>query len=62
MVNLSWLAEVVFFGSYFIAWVQEEIPHTTWLNVSAIVAIILAVALVLFNGYPYVNRHHPAGE
>jgi hypothetical protein len=59
MINLSWLAEIVFFGSYFIAWVTNEIPHTTWLNVSAIAAIVVVVCLLLFNGYPYLNRQHP---
>jgi hypothetical protein len=59
MPNLAWVAEVVFFGSYFIAWMSNEIAHTTWLNVSAICALILAVALLLFNGYGYYrNQPH----
>lgn len=53
MPNLSWLAEIVFFGSYFIAWVEKEIPHTLWLNISAIAAIVIVVLLLVDNGRPY---------
>lgn len=60
MVNLSWLGQIVFFGSYFIAWMSNELPHVTWLNVSAIAALVLAIMLLVFNGYPYVvNRQAP---
>lgn len=59
MVNVSWLAEIVFFGSYFIAWMENEIAHTPWLNISAIAALVLAIMLLIFNGYPYVNRQRP---
>ena len=59
MINLTFLAEIIFFGSYFIAWVSKEIPHTTWLNVSAISAIVIVILLVLYNGYPYLNKNNP---
>lgn len=59
MLDVTWIAEIVFFGSYFIAWVSKEIPHTTWLTVSAIAALVIALMLLFFRGYPYVNRRTP---
>lgn len=59
MVNLSWLGQILFFGAYFIAWYVKEIPHTTWLNITALGAIITAVMLLIFNGYPYFNDRRP---
>ena len=56
MVNLSWLGQVVFFGAYFIAWLTRELPHTTWVSVTAIAALVLAIMLLVFNGYPYLDR------
>lgn len=58
MVNVSWLAEIVFFGSYFIAWLDKQIPHVTWLNISAIAALVIAVLLVVYNGYTYSQNHN----
>lgn len=58
MVNVSWLAELVFFVSYFAAWATKEIPHVTWLNVSAIAAVVIAALLVLYNGYSYSQNHN----
>lgn len=59
MPNVTWVAEVVFFGSYFIAWCSNEIAHTTWLNVSAWAALVIVVALLLFDAYPAVVRRAP---
>jgi hypothetical protein len=53
---LSWIAQLVFFGSYFIAWCAKEIPHTTWLNVSAIAAVVIAVLLLVDNRTVYMHR------
>jgi hypothetical protein len=54
---LSWLAQIAFFGSYFIAWLVKEIPHTTWLNVSAIAAIVIAVLLLVDNRSVYTHHN-----
>lgn len=48
-MSLSWLAQFAFFLFYFIAWLTNQIPHTLWLNVTAIAAIVLAVLLVFDN-------------
>lgn len=66
MPNLAWLAEIVFYGSYFIAWVSGAFnalttpgaPHN-FIVISAIAALVAAVALLLFNGLPYVSRLRP---
>lgn len=58
-MNLSWLAQIVFFGAYFIAWITKELPQTTWITVSAIAALGCVIALLVFNALPYVNRTHP---
>jgi hypothetical protein len=59
-MNLSWLAEIVFFTSYFIAWVTNELVHLLWTDVTAIAAIVIAVLLLVYNGRPYFdNRNHP---
>lgn len=60
MPNVTWVAQVVFFGSYFIAWANNEIPHATWLNVSAWAALVIVVALLLFDAYPLVVRRQAA--
>lgn len=62
MPSLSWLAEVVFFGAYFIAWLENEIPHTGWLDATAIAAVVIAVLLLVDNGHPYwtARRNHTA--
>lgn len=48
-MSLSWLAEIVFFGSYFVAWITNELPHSTWVTVSAIAAVVIAVLLIVDN-------------
>jgi hypothetical protein len=48
-MSLSWIAQIVFFTSYFVAWVINELPHSTWITVSAIAAIVIAVLLVIDN-------------
>lgn len=48
-MSLAWLAQVVFFASYFIAWCANDIPHVLWLTVSAIAAVVIAVLLVIDN-------------
>ena len=53
---LSWLAKLVFFTTYFIAWFVKEIPHTTWLNVSAIAAVVIAVLLLVDNRGVYLHN------
>lgn len=59
MPDLDWLAQIVFFGAYFIAWVTNELPHVLWVTISAIAAIVIAVLLLLYRGYPYVNHRNP---
>jgi len=60
MPDLSWLAEIVFFGSYFIAWLTNQIPHTGWLDATAIAAVVIAVLLLVFNGRPYYDKRNGA--
>lgn len=48
-MSLSWIAQIVFFGSYFVAWVTKELPHSTWISVSAIAAVVIAVLLLVDN-------------
>ncbi|CAB4132419.1 hypothetical protein UFOVP253_17 [uncultured Caudovirales phage] len=48
-MSVSWLAEVIFFGAYFVAWLTREIPHTTWLTGTAIAALVIAILLVVDN-------------
>jgi hypothetical protein len=57
---LSWLAEVIFFGSYFIAWITKELPQTTWFTVSAIAAIVIVLLLLHDNRGVYLNRRPAA--
>ena len=57
MPEVSWVAEIVFFTSYFVAWATNELAHLVWLDVSAWAALLLAIVLLLFHGYPYVRRH-----
>lgn len=59
MPNLTWLAQLVFFGSYFIAWCLNQIPHTGWLDASAIAAVVIAACLLFFDAYPYVAKRTP---
>lgn len=56
MPNLTWLAQVVFFGSYFIAWCADELPHVTWISVSAWAALFVALGLLFFDAYPLIVR------
>lgn len=67
--NLTWLANTVFFGSYFIAWLVHAFdPLTsvssaahTFIVLTAISAAVLALASLLYGGLPYV-RHQAAPE
>jgi hypothetical protein len=61
-MNLSWLAEIVFFASYFIAWITGEISNVggkgdLWLAVSAWAALFVAVCLLFYNAGPLVREH-----
>lgn len=63
-MNLSWLAETVFFGSYFVAWcvgafnVLTSVSNAahTWIVISAIAALVVALSLLGFNGRDYYDR------
>lgn len=46
---VAWIAQVVFFGSYFIAWVANQLPHVLWITVSAIAALVVALCLLFEN-------------
>jgi len=60
----SWIAEIIFFGAYFIAWLQGAFDTLTAhssgahvsIVVSAIAAIVIAVLLLVSNGQPYLNK------
>lgn len=55
-MNVSWVASVIFFGSYFIAWVANQLPHVLWVTVSAIAALVVALCLLFENRGVVVNR------
>lgn len=48
-MNLSWIASVVFFGAYFVAYISNQLPHVLWVTVTAIAALVIAVLLVVDN-------------
>lgn len=62
MGDFAWLAEIVFFGSYFIAWCLGAFRDAlstaanTWVAVSSISALVIAVLLLVFNVYSHRNR------
>ena len=60
-MNLSWIAEIVFFASYFVAWVTGEISNVggksdIWISISAWAALAIAALLVFYNGRPLLDR------
>jgi hypothetical protein len=57
---MAWLAQIIFFGSYFIAWLTNELPHVTWISVSAIAAVVIAVLLLVDNRGVYLDRRPAA--
>jgi len=57
------IAEIVFFGSYFIAWVSGEISNIggksdLWLSISAWAALLI-VCLIIFANRGIVYRKPP---
>jgi len=65
-MNLAWLAQVIFFGSYFISWIVGAFNALTvtssahtFVVLSAIAALVIAVLLLVDNGAPYWNRRRP---
>lgn len=48
-MSLAWIAQIVFYLTYFVAWAVKELPHTTWFTVSAIAAIVIAILLLVDN-------------
>lgn len=52
---MSWLASIVFFASYFVAWLIKEIPHTPAVTVSAVAALIVT-GFLLFDNRETFNR------
>lgn len=65
MPNLAWVGQVVFFISYFVAWLVGAFDALTvhspaahgWIVASAIAAGITALVLLFFNGYPVVAKY-----
>lgn len=50
MPNLSWLAQLVFFGAYAIGYfTNKTIPHTIWGLLTAIASVVIAVLLLVEN-------------
>lgn len=43
MADLSDVLTLLFYGSFFVAWLTNELAHTIWLTIAAIVALILAI-------------------
>jgi len=57
MPNVSWIGLVVFLSSYFINYATDgAVTHPVWYAVSAWAALVTAVAMLFFEGYPLVNR------
>lgn len=46
---MAFLAEIVFFGAYFVGWLTNELPHSTWVTVSAIAAVVICILLIVDN-------------
>ena len=61
-MSLAWIAQIVFYVTYFVAWLVGELPKTTWIGVSAICAIIVAVLLVIDNHEVVTPRHRRADD
>jgi hypothetical protein len=64
--GLAWLAEIVFFGSYFISWIVGAFNALTvtssahtFVVISSIAALVIAILLLFDNGRPYWNRQRP---
>lgn len=57
---VAWIAQVVFFGSYFIAWVSNQLPHVLWITISAIAALVVALCLLFENRRVVVDRRPQA--
>lgn len=63
-MSISWLAEIVFFGGYFVAWLQHAFdPLTnvssgahTFIVLTAIAALVIAVLLLVDNRGVYLRR------
>ena len=53
---MAFLAEIVFFGAYFIAWLIGELPKSTWVTVTAIAAVVIAILLLVDNRGAYTRR------
>lgn len=64
-MNLAWLAQIVFFGSYFFAWLGHAFDPLTSVSsgahtaivISAIAAAVIAVLLIIDNRKVYLR--HP---
>lgn len=48
-MSVAWLAQVVFYGAYFIAYISNQLPHVLWITVTAIAALVIAILLVVDN-------------
>ncbi len=53
---MAFLAEIVFFGAYFVAWITNQLPHATWVTVTAIAAVVIAILLIVDNRGAYTRR------
>lgn len=66
-MSVSWLAQIVFFGGYFIAWLQHAFdPLTnvsagahTFIVITAIAALVIAILLLVDNRGIYTRRTPP---
>jgi MFS-type transporter involved in bile tolerance (Atg22 family) len=56
------IAQIAFFALYFVAWLDKELPHVTWVSASAILALLVAIFLfveLVIIGYPRIHRSPP---
>lgn len=63
-MDLTWIAEILFFGGYFISWIVGAFNPLTvtsashlWIVITAISALVVAILLLIGNGRTYFNKH-----
>lgn len=55
-MSISWIASIAFYISFFVAYITNELPHTTWITVAAIAALVIALLLVFDNRTVFTDR------
>lgn len=55
-MNFAFVAQVIFYISFFAAWVLKEIPQTPALTIAAFAALVAGVLLVVSNSGAFSHR------